>query len=191
MSFDGYNAMADAAFGISTQGSRIRNANRGDALHHGIEVFSNMTGSERFGVASEIITTSILGAAVSSTTATGVILGGKEIKYWYDAVTLHKKVHGTNWNHLFAPKGTIPRPGHLEDTFLNRREIVKTFSQKENHLGTNQWGNDFYAKMRKDGTQTWVEMRGNRLENAGRNEIPIEFHPKTGLKASIKPSKNP
>ncbi len=120
-----------------------------------------------------------------------VALGAAEIKYGYTAATLHKKVHSTNWNHAFAPKGTIPRRGHLEDTFLNRREVVKTFSQTDNYLGTNQWGNDVYAKMRPNGTQTWVEMRGGRLENAGRNEVPREFHPKTGLKAPIKPSKKP
>jgi hypothetical protein len=60
-----------------------------------------------------------------------VILGGKEIKYGYDAVMLPKKVPPHRYKHVF-----IDKPGHFaEDTFLNRREIVKTYSKPENYLG--------------------------------------------------------
>jgi len=66
--FDGYNAIGDAMFGVSTQGARERNAIRGGAVNNQIDRFTTGDSATRIEMISELATTVILGAAVAQGT---------------------------------------------------------------------------------------------------------------------------
>lgn len=72
--------------------------------------------------------------------------------------------------------------GHLkDDTPENRKKLEGVANDNNNFLGTDQYGNDWYAKDNSDGTQTWVEVRGNKIRNGGVNLTPKPWNPLTGL----------
>ena len=69
--------------------------------------------------------------------------------------------------------------GHFrEDTDANRRLLIEVASRRENFLGTDRAGNDWYAENRSGGTQIWVRVRGDKIVNGGINETPRDS---TGL----------
>jgi hypothetical protein len=90
-----------------------------------------------------------------------------------------------------APPPTIPenrlghifRPaeGHLTDTPANRQLLIDTASNPANCLGTDRFGNTWYAVTRPDGTQVWVQVRDGQIINGGVNQPPRAFNPETGL----------
>lgn len=85
--------------------------------------------------------------------------------------------------HIFRDK-----EGHFkEDNKENRREFENTANDPDNKLGTDQYGNDWYAKTGPNGKQTWTEVRNGKITNGGTNEMPKSFDRKTGLKRSITP----
>jgi len=61
--------------------------------------------------------------------------------------------------------------GHFrEDTDANRRLLIEVASRRENFLGTDRAGNDWYAENRSGGTQIWVRVRGGKIVNGGLNQ---------------------
>ena len=134
------------------------------------------------GLLSTRLENAALGAATTAvaTYTLGVIGGavvaeGKSLHYAY---TLHKK---GDIHHVFSTVKGQPKPGHLTDTMLNRHIIARTYLKKENFLGKEQWGNEWYAKLRSDGRQAWSKWNDGRLISGGLNPTPIEFHPLSGL----------
>lgn len=70
-------------------------------------------------------------------------------------------------NHIFRDA-----EGHLaEDTFENRQLLLSTVLP-ENAIRTDQFGNDWYARVLDDGTEAWVSVRNNIIQNGGVNQVP-------------------
>jgi hypothetical protein len=78
--------------------------------------------------------------------------------------------------HIFRNKR-----GHFADTANNRQLLIEVVSNKENFLGIDQFGNEWYGKILSDGKQVWASVRNNIIRNGGLNEYPKVFNPKTGL----------
>ena len=49
------------------------------------------------------------------------------------------------------------------------------------YLGTDRFGAKWYARLNEDGTQTWVKCFNDRISDAGKNVVPRDMNPKTGL----------
>ncbi|AJG98882.1 hypothetical protein LF65_02296 [Clostridium beijerinckii] len=95
------------------------------------------------------------------------------------AITISEK----NKDHIFREAS-----GHLtEDTPENRKILEDVANNEENYLGSDKYGNEWYAKVNEDGTQTWVQVRGTEIRNGGVNELPIGFDINTGLSSPVKP----
>lgn len=63
--------------------------------------------------------------------------------------------------------------GHLpEDTAANRSLLLKVANNSANKVGTDQWGNDWYAQTQSDGSQVWVRVRNGQVTNGGVNATP-------------------
>lgn len=71
--------------------------------------------------------------------------------------------------------------GHILDTPENRQRILDVANDPANYLGKDRWGNDWYAKISENGTQTWVRAQNGVINNAGVNDVPREWDPETGL----------
>lgn len=54
-----------------------------------------------------------------------------------------------------------------------------------NYLGKDARGNDWYAFISEDGTQTWVRVRNGIIDNAGVNTVPRIWDSETGLYNNI------
>ena len=78
-------------------------------------------------------------------------------------------------------------PGHLPDTEANRRSLIGTASNERNYLGTDKWGNDWYAETRPDGAQVWVQVRTGRIVNGGLNQPARAWNPASGLSVATQP----
>ncbi|UNK20187.1 hypothetical protein MNQ98_09320 [Paenibacillus sp. N3/727] len=77
--------------------------------------------------------------------------------------------------------------GHFtEDTAENREELLNT-ANEDNYLGEDQYGNDWYAKNRDDGSQIWVQARNNKIINGGLNPTPRPYNDMSGLSKPTKP----
>lgn len=88
-----------------------------------------------------------------------------------------KTIDESSADHIFRDA-----EGHLkDDTPENRKKLEGVANDNNNFLGTDQYGNDWYAKDNSDGTQTWVEVRGNKIRNGGVNLTPKPWNPLTGL----------
>jgi RHS repeat-associated protein len=73
-------------------------------------------------------------------------------------------------------------PGHMkDDNEDNRKELEDTANDKDAQLGKDQYGNDWAAKLREDGKQTWTQSRNGKIINGGVNDIPRSFNPRSGL----------
>ena len=67
--------------------------------------------------------------------------------------------------------------GHFhEDTLANRQALVEAASQFENFMGSDRFGNSWFAELRADGSQVWVQVRDNKITNGGVNVTPRNFH---------------
>ncbi|MDB6095803.1 MAG: hypothetical protein JWM09_81 [Francisellaceae bacterium] len=108
----------------------------------------------------------------------------QEGKIAYRAVNLNK------WGliaHTFSKMKGEVKPGHLSDTFLNRKEIVKAFSDPRNLVGTDKYGSKWFAEIRSDGKQRWARFSSQGvLKSGGLNEKPLEFHPEYGFCKPLK-----
>ena len=76
------------------------------------------------------------------------------------------------------------REGHLPDTPANRRLIEELANDESCKLGTDKFGNEWYARENADGTQTWVSVRNGTIQNCGKNSTPHSWDPETGLSAN-------
>jgi RHS repeat-associated protein len=73
-------------------------------------------------------------------------------------------------------------PGHLrEDTPANRTVLEGTANSPKNYLGQDQYGNDWYAETRPDGSQVWARVRNGQITNGGVNATPGTWDPQRGL----------
>ena len=71
--------------------------------------------------------------------------------------------------------------GHITDKPANRQKILDITNNLDNHLGKDARGNDWYAAISEDGTQTWVRVRNGVIDNAGVNAVPMTWDSETGL----------
>jgi hypothetical protein len=63
-------------------------------------------------------------------------------------------------------------PGHFsEDTPENRAAIQSTINPAS-YSPTDQFGNAIYGQTNSNGTQTWAQVRGGTIQNAGTNPTP-------------------
>jgi len=74
------------------------------------------------------------------------------------------------------------RAGHVEDTPENRQLLLSVANDKTARLESDQYGNVWAARVLSDGRQAWVQIRGEKIVNAGINTFLKEFNPLTGLK---------
>ena len=85
-------------------------------------------------------------------------------------------------NHIFTKK-----PGHIPNTFENRKLLRELVKDIKNHLGKDEkYRNDWYAKITKDGKQFWAKVRNGKIKGGGLNEIPELWDPEYGLRKTIK-----
>lgn len=73
------------------------------------------------------------------------------------------------------------RPGHLPDTPRNRQTLVELANDESHRLGTDKYGNTWYARMEPDGSQTWAVVRNGIIQEGGRNVSPHPWDSETGL----------
>jgi RHS repeat-associated protein len=79
--------------------------------------------------------------------------------------------------------------GHMpDDTPGNRQLLIDTASDSSNYLGTDKYGNDWYAQNLPDGRQAWAQVRGNQIRNGGINVTPKPWDPNTGLSSPTRPT---
>jgi hypothetical protein len=71
--------------------------------------------------------------------------------------------------------------GHLSDTPENRQSLLDIVNSPENLLGTDTFGNRWYAKALPDGTQLWGTVRNGVVQNGGLNSTPRTFGSISGL----------
>ena len=65
------------------------------------------------------------------------------------------------------------RPHHcIVDTVANRNLLLDVANNADNLLGTDQWGKQWYALTRNDGSQVWVTISNGEITNGGINLQP-------------------
>lgn len=77
--------------------------------------------------------------------------------------------------HIFRKK-----EGHIDDTPENRSLLETVANNKENYVGTDGYGTQWYSKTQADGSQVWVRVRNNTIQNGGINNPPKTWNPSTG-----------
>lgn len=97
------------------------------------------------------------------------------------------------WKKIRPPRKIIPEKrarhifresdGHLKDTPDNRRTLEDLANDSKSRLGTDARGNEWNARIEKDGSQTWTQSRGGEIINGGSNATPRPYNPETGLSA--------
>ena len=71
--------------------------------------------------------------------------------------------------------------GHLTATPENQKTLLNLVNNPQNLLGTDKYGNQWYAQTLSDGTQLWGSVRNGVLQNGGLNATPKTYNPTTGL----------
>jgi len=71
--------------------------------------------------------------------------------------------------------------GHIADTPENRNLLLSVANDVSARLESDQFGNDWAARVLPDGQQAWVRIRADTTINGGINAAPRNFNPKTGL----------
>lgn len=82
-------------------------------------------------------------------------------------------------NHIMSD-----RNGHLPDTIDNRSLLVSVSMDKNNYLGKDEHGNEWYAKM-INGKQVWVTVKNDVIQNGGVNDEPLKYIKNNGLKKNV------
>jgi filamentous hemagglutinin len=67
------------------------------------------------------------------------------------------------------------------DTPANRALLQGVGEDSGALLGADRFGNQWFARLNADGTQTWVQIRNGTIINGGMNQTPRPFNPGTGL----------
>lgn len=78
--------------------------------------------------------------------------------------------------------------GHLPDTKSNRERLLNLANDVQCHIGKDNRGIEWNAKINKDGTQDWVSHRNSIIQDGGVNKIFREFDIETGLKHNARTS---
>jgi len=91
-------------------------------------------------------------------------------------------------NDVYMPENRVGhifrnKDGHIPDTPQNRVMLVDLANNKQKVLGSDRHGNMWAAEINADGSQTWVQYRGDKIINGGVNKVPRVYNPKTGLSA--------
>jgi RHS repeat-associated protein len=81
-------------------------------------------------------------------------------------------------------------PGHIPDTPSNRMLLQDVANDPSSVLGPDKFGNTWAARINADGSQTWVQYRGNTIINGGVNNPPKLYNPDTGLSAQSPPNRS-
>ena len=64
--------------------------------------------------------------------------------------------------------------GHFrEDNAVNRQALIDVANRPENLLGTDRFGNRWYAEILADGV--WARVRGDKIVRGGLNLNPRDF----------------
>jgi hypothetical protein len=63
-------------------------------------------------------------------------------------------------------------PGHLIDDTFDNRQLLQNAVSSENFVRTDQWGNQWFARLLEDGTEVWVKVRNGVIQNGGVNQVP-------------------
>jgi hypothetical protein len=74
-------------------------------------------------------------------------------------------------------------PGHLRDTPANRQWLRELAADGSARLGTDKFGNEWFARTNPDGTQLWVQVRHGEIINGGLNQVPRNYNSQMGLSA--------
>ena len=78
--------------------------------------------------------------------------------------------------HIFRKK-----QGHIDDTPSNRTMLERVANNKENFVGTDSRGIQWYSQIQPDGSQVWVSVRNETIQNGGINSVPKPWNPQTGF----------
>jgi filamentous hemagglutinin len=84
-------------------------------------------------------------------------------------------------SHIFREEA-----GHFSNTPENQRALINLVNNQENLLGTDRFGNQWFARVLSDGTQLWGSVRNGVIQNGGLNATPRIFNPVTGLSRAMK-----
>lgn len=69
----------------------------------------------------------------------------------------------------------------MPDTPENRQRLEQLVAHPANFLGTDVWGDDWYAQLLPDGKQLWARTDQGNIKYGGVNETPAIFRPEAGL----------
>lgn len=86
-------------------------------------------------------------------------------------------LHEGGEGHVFSKYKAKNKLGHVEDTTLNRRNMIETFvDPKRNFVGETQY-KQILARPLGNCTESWVEIQKGKIKSAGVNGInrPIEY----------------
>jgi RHS repeat-associated protein len=108
----------------------------------------------------------------------------------YGMLWLYERVHSSDEEgikidnkrkeHIFRKSD-----GHFEeDTQANRDALEEVANEPHNYNGRDSHGNEWYAKIGKDGKQIWTQVRDRKIVNGGVNNVPKRFNNQTGLSGS-------
>ncbi|WP_354688227.1 hypothetical protein [Cupriavidus plantarum] len=76
--------------------------------------------------------------------------------------------------------------GHLPNTPENQQTLLSLVNNPANLLGTDRFGNQWFAQLLPDGSQLWGSVRNGVVQNGGLNATPNIFNPATGLSRATK-----
>jgi len=121
------------------------------------------------------------------------------VSYFVGQVRVY--VHNGAYNGDSEPKITLPEndsqlkhifrkdDGHIIDTPENIKRILDVANDSKNYLGKDIRGNEWYAKIESDNSQTWVRVRNLKVDNAGVNIIPKKWNNSTVLYNNVRRNK--
>ena len=109
----------------------------------------------------------------------GTLLGSLSLQIWADDTTADPAA----WDDWMESVQKVLMP----DTPENRRLLEMLVSNRGNQLGTDMYGNEWYAEMLPDGRQVWAKVRNGEIKYGGIRKTPKSFDPKKGLSSPNDP----
>jgi len=99
----------------------------------------------------------------------GTLLSSLSLQIWADDTTADPAA----WEDWMESVQKVLMP----DTPENRRLLEMLVSNRGNHLGTDMYGNEWYAEMLPDGRQVWAKVRNGEIKYGGIRRTPKSFDP--------------